>query len=304
MDIVHKIQLLLIPAALFSLIAYAHAGASTAEPSANQLYAASDRQIRLDGQSNFRDIGGYVTSNGQTVKWKQLFRSGRLSNLSDSDVNRLADLELRADVNFLTTGEVQAEGHDRLPLGVKEISLPMEAGNMNDLTDVVNDARKTGDFSAVSPEINPDIHRLLMLEGRDIYAEFLREVANPNNRPLVFHCSHGVHRTGTATALLLGALGVPWETIRQDYLLSNSYRQDEVGLRLEQLKKIYADNTGIPEEEVDTTNMEAFYILQGAYIDASLDQAVSDYGSLQAYTRYGLGITAKEIKTFRAQLLY
>ncbi|RLA41629.1 MAG: hypothetical protein DRR42_24455, partial [Gammaproteobacteria bacterium] len=55
-------------------MAYAHAGTDTAEPSTNQFHAISDRQIRLDGQSNFRDIGGYVTSDGKTVKWRQVFR--------------------------------------------------------------------------------------------------------------------------------------------------------------------------------------------------------------------------------------
>jgi hypothetical protein len=32
---------------------------------------------------------------------------------------------------------------------------------------------------------------------------------------------------------------------------------------------------------VDTNNMEAFYILQGHYIDAVLEQAIADYGSME-----------------------
>ena len=179
----------------------------------------------------------------------------------------------------------------------------MAAGNLGDLTAVVVEARKTGDFSGVPPDINPDIHRRLMIEAREYYAALLREIADPANRPLVFHCSHGIHRTGTAAAILLSALGVPWETVREDYLLSNTYRQEEIDQRLAQLRDLHAQNTGVSPEEVDTTNMDAFYILDGAYIDAALEQAVEDYGSMEAFIRDGLGISDEEVEQLRSGLL-
>lgn len=219
-----KISATLLSAVLLTLSSLAVEARDSSGILSEQIHAAPDRHICLDGQSNFRDIGGYVTSDGHTIRWREVFRSGRLSSLSDVDVDRLDDLGIKAVVNFLTTDEIEADGPDRLPSGVIEKPLPMEAGNMIDLTVVVNEARRTGDFSAVSPEINPDIHRLLMIEGRENYAELLRIAANPENRPIAFHCSGGVHRTRTAAALLLGALVVPWETIREDYLLSNTYR--------------------------------------------------------------------------------
>jgi protein-tyrosine phosphatase len=206
-------------------------------------------------------------------------------------------------VSFLTEKEVAARGPDRLPANTVEVELPMEAGNLGDLTDVVRQARSTGDFSEVPPDINPDIHRRLMVEAQEHYAALLREVSDSASRPLVFHCSHGIHRTGTATAILLSALGVPWETVREDYLLSNIYRQKEIDHRLEQLRDLYAESNGIPPDEVDTTNMDAFYVLQPAYIDAALEQAVEDYGSMEAYIREGLGITDEEIERLKNQLL-
>ena len=73
--------------------------------------------------------------------------------------------------------------------------------------------------------------------------------------------------------------------------------------RSAQLRDLHAENTGVTPEEVDTTNMDAFYILQGAYIDAALEQAVEDYGSMEAYIRDGLGITDEEVEELRSQLL-
>jgi len=274
-----------------------------AEPRPAQPPAAPVRLVDLEGQPNFRDLGGYETTDGRTVRWGQVYRSGELPRLSDDDVAHLETLEIETVVSFLTEKEIEARGPDRLPEGVTEIGLAMEAGNMGELTAVVRNARRTGDFSEVPADINPDIHRRLMVEGREYYASLLREIADPANRPLVFHCSHGVHRTGTGAAILLAALGVPWETIRADYLLSNTTRAAEIEHRLAQLRDLHAESTGVAPEEVDTTNMDAFYILQAAYIDAALEQAVEDYGSMEAFIRDGLGISDEEVEALRNQLL-
>jgi protein-tyrosine phosphatase len=265
--------------------------------------AEPERHVALDGQPNFRDLGGYETTDGRTVRWGEVYRSGELPRLSDEDVAKLDELDIRTVVSFLTEKEIDARGPDRLPAGTVEVPLPMEAGNMGELAAVASEARRTGDFSKVPPDLNPEIHRRLIVEAREHYSALLREIADPASRPLVFHCSHGIHRTGTASAILLSALGVPWETVREDYLLSNTYRQEEIDHRLGQLRDLYAETNGIPPEDVDTTNMDAFYILQGAYIDAALEQAVEDYGSMEAFIREGLGISDVELARLREQLL-
>ena len=260
-------------------------------------------EIQLEDQPNFRDIGGYQTKDGRQLKSGVIYRSGELHSLSDRDVERLKELGIRSVANFLTMNEIEARGHDRLPDGVHEISLPMQAGNMRDLADVVTEARGTGDFSAVPVELNSEIHRILIDEGREYYATLLREIADPSNRPMIYHCSHGVHRTGTATAILLSALGVPWETVREDYLLSNKYREKEISRRVDELRQLAADTLLVEPEQVDMTNIRAFYILEPEYIDASLDEAVKQYGSMDEYIRKGLGITDKERASLRDQLL-
>jgi protein-tyrosine phosphatase len=144
---------------------------------------------------------------------------------------------------------------------------------------------------------------VLINEGREYYAALLHEIADSSNRPFVYHCSHGVHRTGTATAILLSALGVPWETVREDYLLSNKYRADEVIRRTNELRLLAADTLLVEPEQVDMANISAFYILRPEYIDASLDEAVKQYGSMDNYIREGLGISDKELTSLREQLL-
>lgn len=273
------------------------------EPAAEAQPAAPRRHIDLEGQHNFRDIGGYRTADGRTVKWGEVYRSGQLPDLTDADVARLDSLGLRTVVTFLVPKEIEKYGADRLPQGVREVRLPITGDLAEALSLQAGQAIRTGDFSALPADINPEFHRLLLEDGREEYAALLREVADPANRPLGYHCSHGVHRTGTATAILLSALGVPWQTVREDYLLSNVYRADEIEEELERIRRKVASDREIPPNQVDMTNVEAFYYLEGHYIDGTLETAVEEYGSMEAYVRDGLGISDVELERLRAELL-
>ena len=55
-----------------------------------------------EGQSNFRDLGGYRNGDGRSLKWGRVYRSGRLVKLTDRDLERLEQLGIRTVVNLLT----------------------------------------------------------------------------------------------------------------------------------------------------------------------------------------------------------
>jgi len=261
------------------------------------------RHIGLEGQANFRDLGGYQTIDDRTVKWGQVFRSGRLPKLTDDDVQSLADIGIRTVVTLLTEDDIDVYGRDRVPNDVQERSLPINSAAATALANMINGSLKTGDFSTVPIELNPEIHRLLIHDGKQEYAALLREIADPANRPIVFHCSHGVHRTGTGAAILLSALGVPWDSVREDYLLSNKYRQAEVQQRLSQLQRMAAKKRAIPFDQVDMVNMEAFLIQGGSYIDASRLEMIDEYGSVENYISQGLDFKNEELQQLHNELL-
>ena len=260
-----------------------------------------DRHIRLEGQANFRDIGGYKTTDGKTVRRGVIYRSGELPHLTEQDVARLEELKIKTVVNFLNDAEIQRYGPDRLPSGVLTIRHPIDTDDGMAVHLIA--ARKTGDFSKVPATINPEIHAILVGQAAEQYAALFRVIAEEKNRPLVFHCSHGIHRTGTATAILLWSLGVPWETVRADYLLSNETRKEEVQKRRGQLRKVAAKHQGVKPENVDMTNIDAFYVLQGHYIDATRDEILKTYGSAENYLRKGLKLSDAEIQKLRDSLL-
>jgi protein-tyrosine phosphatase len=267
------------------------------------LIVSTGRHIPFDGQPNFRDLGGYETVDGRTVRYGQVYRSGTLAALSDADVSLLGELHVRTVVNLLTDDDREKYGEDRLPEGVGSVLLPIDSAEATKLANRANAALHSGDFALLPPGLNRDIHRLLIHDGANRYRRLLEIAAQPEQRALVFHCSHGVHRTGTGAAILLRLLGVPWETVRGDYLLSNTYRREEVRHQLEQLRMLGAQSQGVPAEEVDMTNAEAFMRQDGSYIDASRDEIVSQFGSFERYADEMLGYDASAISDLRASLL-
>jgi protein-tyrosine phosphatase len=63
----------------------APAWASTAAPVGVTAVSA----VELVGVKNFRDVGGYATADGPTVRTGVVYRSNKLSELTDADVQRL-----------------------------------------------------------------------------------------------------------------------------------------------------------------------------------------------------------------------
>lgn len=112
-----------------------------------------------------------------------------------------------------------------------------------------------------------------------------------------------MHRTGTASAILLSALGVPWETIREDYVLTNEVRTEYNEATFAKLRAMAAKQRNVSPEDIDMTDLEAFYILEGAYIDGALKAAEEQYGSMEGYIREGLDLSEDEIQALRSQLL-
>ncbi|PHR62223.1 MAG: hypothetical protein COA43_00870 [Robiginitomaculum sp.] len=56
----------------------------------------AERQVLLEGSSNFRDLGGYRSQDGRTVKWGKLFRSDSMGQLTKQDFLYLDSMAIRA----------------------------------------------------------------------------------------------------------------------------------------------------------------------------------------------------------------
>src|SRR5215468_2756515 len=58
------------------------------------------RHFNLEGASNFRDLGGYATHDGRTLRWRRIFRSNHLGHLTPADVEVVRGLGVRSAFDF------------------------------------------------------------------------------------------------------------------------------------------------------------------------------------------------------------
>ncbi|MBP5843063.1 tyrosine-protein phosphatase, partial [Lactiplantibacillus plantarum] len=58
-----------------------------------------NRVLRLEHGINFRELGGYENTAGQTIKWQKLLRCGGMSLLTNRDLTYLDNYGLRYDID-------------------------------------------------------------------------------------------------------------------------------------------------------------------------------------------------------------
>lgn len=177
------------------------------------------RVLPIEEGFNFRELGGIITKEGKKIKHNQLIRTDELSHLNENDLELLQQLNVKTIVDFRTEQERKIS-LDRVPKSCKnEIHLDIVAANMNT-------------FMAKMREPNVNYKDLILGFYNDLvlgenaikeYQTFFKVLQNPENTSIVYHCTAGKDRTGIATAFILEALNVDWETIENDYLMSNEF---------------------------------------------------------------------------------
>ncbi|MEC2715319.1 tyrosine-protein phosphatase, partial [Bacillus cereus] len=72
-----------------------------------QAVTVAERRLPLQGAFNFRDMGGYETTDGRKVKWGKLYRSEELAGLTEWDIVYLQKSGLKLICDYRTDFEVK-----------------------------------------------------------------------------------------------------------------------------------------------------------------------------------------------------
>lgn len=190
-----------------------------------QRLTLAQRFLNMEGVPNFRDIGGYMTRDGQRLRWGRVYRSGLMAHPTTADQMRLSALALRRVCDLRSEDEA-AEAPDRLPDNLHQYHhYPVQAevpGRIAQVAMLLNQDRMR--------RVMPHLYTRVMLdENGPLIGAVFAHLADADQLPLVIHCTGGKDRTGVIVALLLEALGVDEGTIIADYSQSNrdyqAYRQ-------------------------------------------------------------------------------
>ncbi|WP_158506362.1 tyrosine-protein phosphatase [Tomitella biformata] len=261
------------------------------------------RQVALRGAQNARDIGGYPTVDGRSVRWGKVFRADSLSALTDEDVDYLDRSRIRTVVDFRGPQEVAAAGPDRVSAGTTHIQTPLMDDSTNAFAAVMSTALAEGDRDAViemlgggkAEELSE--HGFVRQLGRPTtmagYADTLRRIADAPDEPLLYHCAGGKDRTSMMTALLLGILGVPDQAIVDDFVLSNHFNKHRNNQRF----------AALAARGVDIELVRPLMEQRPSQIEAVLAAIREQYGDWDAFALECLKLSATEIESIRRALL-
>nr|WP_295109276.1 tyrosine-protein phosphatase [uncultured Caulobacter sp.] len=249
---------------------------------------AHSRVLPLQGGQNFRDLGGYRTRDGHTVKWGVLYRSGAMNSLTEADFLYLAKLGIRTVCDFRSVEERQA-APVRWPAGQAPKVLA---------DDYRMDAMGGFDFKAANGWTGEQARAVMTAQYPRTLERFNSQYRRmfdqllAGDMPLAFNCSAGKDRTGVAAALILTALNVPRETVIEDYLLSNRYFDPKKSLAKD-------DAASQAWRQMPQPVLQAFMGVDRGYIEAAFKVIDAHAGGAEGYLRDELGLDRTKLETLR-----
>lgn len=242
------------------------------------------RLIALEGATNFRDLGGYEARDGRRVRWRRLFRADGLHRLTPGDGGTLAALGLEEALD-MRYGPERAGEPARLPDSVASVHIGLAAAPGASLLETMNLGGVSS--AAVAKDWLTRSYAGYPEKYAPACGAILRRLVAEDAPPLLFHCTAGKDRTGFAAAVVLEALGVPRETIMEDYLLTN--RHWDRGNR---------EPEGLPQEIY-----EPVFSAREEYLAASWATLDREHGGLEGWLDNAVGFGAEERERLRAAML-
>ena len=253
---------------------------------------AQQRLLPLEGGQNFRELGGYKTSDGREVKWGMLYRSGAMNRLTEADFRYLASLGLKTVVDFRDNSERAKEPVTWPAASAPKVFTRDYKMDHNPLSNMLTQPGLTGEKAKVAMAT---LYREIPIDFADQYRVLFRQLLNDEGAT-AFNCSAGKDRTGVAAAILLSVLGVPRETVIADYLLSNQY-----------FRPLTETLAGDPQADfyrsLPPEVLKALMGVDRSYLEAAFATMESQPGGIEGYYRDKLGLDAAKIALLQSKYL-
>ena len=243
------------------------------------------RRVPLERSFNFRDLGGYATADGQTVRTGRLYRADGLHALTPADLTTLRGLGLRSVIDLRTDGELESRGF--FPLA----AMSVEFHRCPVLTELW-EPTAFGDGDDLAAAMADRYLEMTEVGGRAL-ARAIALLSGDAPLPAVFHCAAGKDRTGVLGALVLRLLGVADSDIVIDYALTDG--------AMDAMKAWVVAND--PETAAMMLQMPAHFLQSPARtMRLFLERFDARHGSVEAFLA-GQGVGAATIERFRAEML-
>jgi protein tyrosine/serine phosphatase len=238
------------------------------------------RLLHWEGCPNARELGGYATEDGRETQWGRIFRSDNPFDLTEAGRQALLDSGVATIIDLRRGGEVDEYpspfvGHPHVLY--RHISF---------IDDALGDA--PDDLSMAEAYLH------LLEHHRAGVAAILTAIARAQSGPVLIHCHGGKDRTGMISALLLRLVGVPINTVDEDYALTESLMTDK--------DRDWIESASTPEERHERRRMMETYAPRGEVMDQVLRVLEERHGGAEGYMRWA-GVEGEDIERLRERLL-
>lgn len=186
--------------------------------------ANTPRILSIDGAVNVRDIGGWTTTDGSTVRQGLLYRGGEL------------------DGAVKTEYRITQTGVDHM-LRVLKVRTQMDLRNSAASAAATN---PLGDAVTHKTYGAPQYAAIFESANAQTMRRIFSDLANKDSYPIYIHDTYGMDQVGTVCYILEAVLGVADEDLNRDYRMSilchNSLHGDEMNAFLEAFGKLSGDS--------------------------------------------------------------
>lgn len=254
-------------------------------------------EMDIEKVHNFRTVGNIKNKDGRTLKEGKFYRSANLFKLKKSSFKEMNNLGIKEIIDLRNSKEI-AQKPDRLPEGIiykNESAFEDEGDQLDQAKKLVLKGKVNG---ADANKRMLDFYREYVTENPEVIREIVTGILE-SDTPVLYHCTAGKDRTGIITALILTVLRFDKQTIYNDYLLSNNYREKLVNRRLS-----LARNLHFIYPKLDIGVLEKLSWVETAYLDAAFNEITKKYGSIDAYIQQVLKINDDKREEYIARFTY
>lgn len=250
--------------------------------------------LGLEKVENARQLGGYYTQDGRKVKANMLLRSGKLINATEDDIAKLTDTyHLGTIVDLRTTSEIEQAPNPTID-GVEDIHVPIldEDSHSAAMTNIYgSDPVDALIGMATDGTLSDDMYitTINSESAKKGFAEFFQILLdNEEGKAVLWHCTGGKDRTGTAAVLLLSALGVDEDTILDDFALTNEFFKGKIDYMGAEAAKKTDD-----QEIID--GVRTLTGVSRDFMKKMIDSLTDEYGSVENFIIEELNVSKDDI---------
>ncbi len=260
----------------------------------------TDRIIPLEGVLNARELGGIALKGGRQVKHAKIIRTGRLSDMTESDIRVLTDKwNVTRIIDLRNNGEI-GEHPDIVPEGTLFQQIAIIPGEKQGISRE-DHGMEIGDRAIMIARKHAEgdgaqalLESMYAQMARDEYCigrmkDFFDAMLEQGEGSVVWHCTSGKDRTGVTGVLLLYALGAEMDDIKDDYLFTNQQN----GTYRENLLNLMRDR-GATEDLVH--EIRVLESVDWAYISGFLAEIDRLYGGIDRFLANQMGLTESKHK--------